>query len=69
MDLYKKFGSKQKIKHESFKIAQKSKLTALGHFLPKEKIHVYSEVHMKAFYIINYVLLYLFGVFWPFIDN
>ena len=49
MDLNKKFGSKQNTKHESFKIAQKSKLTALGHFLPKEKIHVYSEVHVKAF--------------------
>ena len=37
MDLNKKFGSKQNTKHDSFKIAQKSKLTALGHFIPKEK--------------------------------
>ena len=37
MNLNKKFGSKQNTKHESFKIAQKSKLSALGHFLPYEK--------------------------------
>ena len=55
MDLNNKFGSNQNTMHESFKIAQKSKLTALGHFLPKEKLHVYNEVYVKAFYTINYV--------------
>ena len=64
MNLNKKFGSKQNTKHESFKIAQKSKSSALGQFyLKNKKIHVYCEgmiLHSKLCIVPVWRLLALY---------